>query len=242
MDKKIVAKELIFVAKMLMAKEYPKGEYYADIALACSHVFNGDSYESGKLRTKGKYKDELRFSIEKWTGGNFFFTVRNEAWKNGFHEGEQISAKSAGELIFKCEEALKKRLIKHFDEYTEKSSQDAAFRNKFPNSYTLSFDVQDRENPEIKGKIVIPGKHTKRSEGDFVEYESRLNSTRIKYVWTFDTISYRRLYDEWSYGHGAEREGRFPGSPKDALKTILEWQAVHNNWNHEVSNIKVSFY
>ena len=241
MDKKIVAKELILIAKNLIAKTYPKGKYYSEIALACTHVFNGDSYESGKLRTQGKYKDELRFSIEKWSGGKFFFTVRNEAWKKGFHEGEEVSAKSAQELIFKCEEALEKRLIKHFDKYTDERSQQAAFRNKFPNSYTLSFDVQDKENPEIKGKIVITGKHTKRSEGNFVEYESYLNSTRFKYVWTFDKISYNRLYDEWSYGHGAERKGSFPGSPKEALKSILEWQAVHNNWNHKVSNIKVSF-
>ena len=247
MDKKIVAKELIIIAKKLMAKTYPKGKYYKYISECCEKVFNGKSSESGILKAQGKYKEELQFSIEKWSRDDFSIIVRSEDWrKNGFHEGEQISAKSTEELIFKCEEALERRIIKHFDEHAEKKYQEAELLRKFPKRFKMFFYVEDRDAPEKNGKIVITGQPSSRSKNNFIEYELNVTSSTYKhpkYVWTFDKISYIPARDEWSYGRGAEKtEKSFGDSPKEKLQHILNWQAVHNDWEQKVSNIEVSFY
>lgn len=122
MNKTIAAKALIKIAKQLIAKEYPKGKYYKQIAFNCAEVFRGDAPQTTYyFDTLGKFSDRLMFHLNKKGGNKFLFIVFNDSFgRQKFEEQELISADSSQELIFKCEEALEKRIIKKFDEHCKK--------------------------------------------------------------------------------------------------------------------------
>lgn len=122
MNKTIAAKALIKIAKRLIAKEYPKGKYYKQIAFNCAEVFRGDAPQTTYyFDTLGKFSDRLMFHLNKKGGNKFLFIVFNDSFgRQKFEEQELISADSSQELIFKCEEALEKRIIKKFDEHCKK--------------------------------------------------------------------------------------------------------------------------
>ena len=106
----------------------------------------------------------------------------------------------------------------------------------FPARFQLTFDVYQADISE-KVKVIVQGKLMERSTKGYVEYKETSNWR----LWGFKFISYRKIDNEWSYGRGAEKRGTYTGSPKNILKRLLEWQAVNNNWNDEVTNIKISF-
>ena len=106
----------------------------------------------------------------------------------------------------------------------------------FPAGFQLTFERKPK-GASVKEKVVVQGRLSERSTELYIEYKESTNSRH----WTFDSINYRKLYNEWSYGRGAEKRDSFSGSPKNALTKILQWQVVQNDWDDEVSNIKISF-